>query len=280
MIYSKDIAVDFVSFYKCFSRAFTFKSGLFFRFFIILFSIAGFGQESIAQLGSKSQEVWPSIDIYYRVNPKFRFYGTAGGTRLENSSYTDGAIGFFGDFFVYPLTKILRSNHADSLPGKYLWFRAGYQYSATPPSAEDPFKESMIVTEGNLRFYLPFEILMTSRNRLDWRVKNGEFNTRYRPKLTIDKDLHTDYLTFTANASAEYFFNFGNSSVNRFRMQFGIEIKVMKRFNYEVFWNRQFENLPEIQQVDAFGMTLKFYLSRDQKIIELHKRHPKPKKSK
>ena len=202
----------------------------FLRFFIILFLIAGSCQESKAQLGSKTQEVWPSLDIYYRVNPKFRLYGTAGGTRLENSSYTDGAVGIFGDFFAYPLTKILRPNHAESLPGKYLWFRAGYQYSATPPSAEDPFKESMIVTEANYRFYLPFEILMTSKNRLDWRLKNGEFNTRYRPKLSFDKDLHTDYLTFTANASAEYFFNFGNSSVNRFRMQFGHRNKSIQAY--------------------------------------------------
>jgi hypothetical protein len=205
MSYSKDFAVDFVGFLKYFSRVFKFKSGLFFRFYIVLFFIACSVQVSMAQLGSKSQEVWPSIDIYYRVNPKFRFYGTAGGTRLENSSYTDGAIGFFCDYFAYPLTNILRSNHADSLPGKYLWFRTGYQYSATPPSAEDPFKESMIVTEGNFRFYMPFEILMTSRNRLDWRVKNGDFNIRYRPKLTLERDLHTDYLTFTANAAAEYF---------------------------------------------------------------------------
>jgi hypothetical protein len=97
--------------------------------------------------------------------------------------------------------------------------------------------------------------------------------------LTLDKDLHTDYLTFTANASAEYFFNFGNSSVNRFRMQFGIEIKVFRRMNYEVFWNRQFANPPEIQTVDAFGMTLKWYLTSHEKIIEFHKRQPVPKKS-
>jgi len=228
---------------------------------VLLISI-GTVQESKAQLALKSQEIWPSADIYYKINSKFRMYGTIGGTKLEESSYTDGAIGLFVDYFTFPFTHVLRPNHADSLPGKFLWLRGGFQYSATPPSAEDPFKETTIVTEANARFYLPYSFLLTSKNRFDWRLKNGELNSRYRPRLTLEKDLKTEYITFTANGSAEYFINFGNSAVNRFRTQLGVEIRVFKNVNYEVFWNHQFSNLPEIQEVDAFGMTLKVYMDR------------------
>ena len=217
-------------------------------------------QDSRAQAARNAQEVWPSIDAYYRINPKFRIYGTAGGTKLDESSYTDGAIGVFVDHFTFPFTKILRPNHAEDLPGKFLWVRAGYQYSATPPSAEDPFKESMIVTEANVRYYLPYIMLLTWKNRFDWRFNSGDFNARYRPKLAIEKDLHTDFLFFTATGSIEYFANFGNGAVNRLRTQIGVEFKVTKMINYEVFWNHQYEHPPEIQTVDAFGMTLKIYL--------------------
>jgi hypothetical protein len=183
-----------------------------------------------------------------------------GGTKLEESSYTDGAIGVFVDYFTFPFTRIFRPDHADDLPGKFLWLRGGYQYSATPHSAEDPFKESMFVTEINARYYLPYKVLLTWRNRIDWRINNGEFNTRYRPKLSIEKDLRTEYLFFTANGFVEYFANFGNGAVNRFKTQLGVEFRVTKIVNYEVFWNHQFEHQPEIQNVDAFGMTLKVYL--------------------
>jgi hypothetical protein len=230
--------------------------------FSALLIINGTAQESKAQLALKSQEIWPSADIYYKINSQFRLYGTIGGTKLDESSYTDGAIGLFLDYFTFPFTHVLRPNHADSLPGKFLWLRGGIQYSATPPSSEDPFKETMIVTEANARFYLPYSFLLTSKNRFDWRVKNGEFNSRYRPRLTLEKDLKTEYITFTANGSVEYFINFGNSPVNRLRTQLGIEIRVFKNVNYEVFWNHQFENQPEIQEVDAFGMTLKVYMDR------------------
>jgi hypothetical protein len=183
---------------------------------------------------------------------------------MESSSYADGAIGIFADYFTHPpgFVQKWRPARTDSLPGKFLWLRFGYQYSATPPSSEDPFSESMIVTEANGRFYLPKNMLMTIKNRFDWRFKNEEFNLRYRPRLTVERDMRTQYLTFTAYGFMEYFGNFGNAQVDRLRSQLGVELRVTKHFNYEVFWNHQFANAPEVQEVDAFGMTLKFYYDK------------------
>jgi hypothetical protein len=226
------------------------------------------GSEAFAQPSSKAQEIWPSVDVYYRLSPKMRLYGTAAGTKKDESSYSDAALGIFFDYFGYsfsPMKKIIRPGHADSLPGQYLWLRGGYQYSATPPSAEDPFKESMLVTEANSRVYLPFTILMTIKNRFDWRFKNGEFNGRYRPRLMLEKDVRTEFMFFTVYAFGEYFVNFGAPEVNRFRTQFGAELRVTKQFNYEIYWNHQFANSPEVAEVDAFGMTIKAYLQYKKK---------------
>ena len=237
------------------------------------------GSKVYAQLRDNAQEVWPSADVYYRINQKFRLYGTVAATKMDESSYSDGAIGLFVDYFTYPLTKIkiFRPNHADSLPGKFLWLRGGYQYSATPPSSKDPFKENMLVTEANARYYLPFEILLTWKNRFDWRINNGEFSTRYRPRLVLERDLHTEYLFFTATGFVEYFANFGNGTVNRLKTQLGFELRVTKKINYEMFWNHQFPNDPEIPEVDAFGMTFKLYLDKQE---FKHKKKDKQQKEK
>ncbi len=229
----------------------------FVSFFLSFIPMASFGQAALS-----AQEIWPAVDVYYRINPKWRIYGTLAGTKLDESSYSDAAIGVFADHFTFPPSfaqKVL-PGRSDSLPGKFLWLRVGYQYSATPPSSEDPFKESMIVTEVNPRFYLPWKMLLTAKNRFDWRFNEGDFNIRYRPRLMIEKDLRTEYLFFTATAFAEYFANFGNSSVNRLRTQIGVEIRVLKNINYEIYWNHQYANEPEVSSVDAFGMTLKVYL--------------------
>lgn len=232
--------------------------------FVLLLLAAG--EPVTAQLGRNSQEVWPSIDAYLRLNSRWRLYATTAATKMDESSYADGAFGIFADHFTFSprLVQKFVPGRADSLPGKFLWLRFGYQYSATPPSSEDPFKENMLVTEANARYYMPWKMLMTLKNRFDWRFKNGDFNLRYRPRLSIERDLKTEYLMFTAYGFVEYFGNFGNGQVDKVRTQLGVEIKVTKRMNYEVFWNHQFEHLPEVQAVDAFGMTLKLYLDKEE----------------
>jgi len=208
------------------------------------------------------------------MNPNWRVYGTVAGTKMDESYYADGAFGIFMDYFTFPLLwKINPRTHNDSLPGQYFWIRFGYQYSASPPSSEDPFRENMIVTEGNTRVYLPWKMLLTLKNRFDWRTNNGEFNGRYRPRANIERDFRTDYLQFTAYGFGEYFFNFRQPSVNRFRTQLGVEIRVSRIFNYEVFWNHQFGNDPEVSTLNAFGMTLKCYLSKSQFRKKKHKQN-------
>ncbi|MDI1323358.1 MAG: DUF2490 domain-containing protein [Algoriphagus sp.] len=232
--------------------------------------------ESRAQLGRNTQEVWPAIDMFYKISDRSRLYGTASATKLEESSYSDGGIGIFYDYFTYPLkfTTNFIPERSDSLPGKFLWLRGGYMYSATPPNAEDPFKEHTIVTEANGRIYLPYKVLLTFKNRFDWRFVNSDFKGRYRPRLMLERDMKTEYLFFTASGFVEYFAYFGDNPLNRFRTQFGVEIRVTKHMNYEFFWNHQYSNSPEVQEVDAFGMTFKFYVNRGEKLIHFKKKKP------
>lgn len=66
---------------------------------LLLFLLQSLANDVFAQLARNSQEVWPSVDAYYRLNRKWRLYGTIGGTKLNESSYADGAVGVFVDYF-------------------------------------------------------------------------------------------------------------------------------------------------------------------------------------
>lgn len=242
--------------------------------FTVIFS-GFFFQDCLAQLGSKSQEVWPALDVFFKINQKSRLYGTLSGTKLEESNYADGGVGLFYDYFTYPLkiTSRFLPDRIDSLPGKFLWLRGGYQYSASPTEAENPFKEHTLVTEANARSYLPLNILLTIKNRFDWRFVDGDFKDRYRPRVMVERDLRTEYMFFTASLWVEYFAYFGNSPINRFRTQAGVEFRVTKHMNYEVYWNHQFASGTEVQENDAFGMSFKFYFNRGEKLGILKKRN-------
>jgi len=78
-------------------------------------------------------------------------------------------------------------------------------HSSSPPESADPFKENTIVTEANLRYHLPYEILVTNKNRFDFGTIEGHFQPSYRARLTFEKDFHTEYLYFTPNIYGEYY---------------------------------------------------------------------------
>jgi hypothetical protein len=152
----------------------------------------------------------------------------------------------------------------DTTNGYYLWLRGGYYYSVTPPGSKDPVTENTIVTEANSSFHLPYDILLTNKNRFDWRIVNGDFQPRYRTRLTFEKDMHTDYLYFTPYFYGEYFANLNISHANRFRLCAGAELKVASHLNFESYYLHQFRNNDNVAAVNAIGSMLKFYFDHVQ----------------
>lgn len=243
-------------------------------FLVLIFFSADYliAQDSTAT----KQEVWPEVNIYYKVNNKIRIYGLYSATKLKNSSYTDGGYGIYVDYFAYPIMKKRIGNHLrDSTRGYYLWIRAGYLHSTTAPEAKDPYKENTLVTELNLRYYLPYHILLTNRNRFDWRVISGQFEPRYRPRLTFEKDMHTEYLSFTPIIYGEYYVYFNSKGFDRFRLSAGIQTKVTAHIEFETYYVHQFDNGKNVQSLDAMGFSLKFYF-RHQEVKEKFSKKKKP----
>ena len=228
--------------------------------FLLLFIF--FSSQLLAQDSTATkQEVWPEVNLYYKLNNAFRIYAMYSATKLKNSSYTDGGWGAYLDYFGLPnIRKKLSIAVRDSTRGYYIWLRAGYMYSTTPPDAKDPFKLHTFVAEANFRYYLPYEILLTNKNRFDLRVINGDFEPRYRPRLTLEKDLQTAYMYFTPNIYGEYYVYIGEKGFNRFRLSTGIQVKVTKHIEFETYYVHEFDNGQRVNALNAMGFVLKFYL--------------------
>ena len=184
-------------------------------------------------------------------------------TKIRTSDFTDGATGVYIDYFS---NSSLRNKYnprlTDSSKGYYLWLRGGYYFSTTPRNSKNPIKEHTIATESNSRFYLPRNLLLTIKNRLDWRTVNSDFKLRYRPRFTLEKDMQTQYLYFTPYFYGEYFVNFNEVSSNRLRLCIGFELKVALYVNFESYYLYQFQNGSTVDEVNAVGLALKFYLNR------------------
>jgi hypothetical protein len=192
---------------------------------------------------SSPKQIWPEVDAYYRINERIRIYGMVSGTRA-NSEYTDGTAGIYLDYFALPwLSGIKFMDLHDTTVGYYWWFRTGYSFSDAPPGDK---KKVMDIT-------------LSSRNRLDWRWVNGDFQPIYRPRVKFIRNFKTEYLTFDTYIWAEYFFYLNDNSQDRFRLTAGSDIKVSRNIDFEVYYLYQFQNKPSVEPLNAIGLQLNFY---------------------
>ena len=219
-----------------------------------------FSTEWLAAQDSSSspKQIWPEIDVYYRVNERIRLYGMVSGTRA-NSEYTDGTTGIYFDYFALPWLRGRKfTDLHDTTSGYYWWFRTGYSFSNSPPGDQEK-TINIFETETNNNFHLPADINLSTRNRLDWRWVNGDFQPIYRPRIKLLRDFKTEYLTFDTYVWGEYFFYLNDNSQNRFRLSAGTEIKVLKNMDFEIYYLYQFQNKPVVEPLNAIGVQLNFY---------------------
>ena len=205
-----------------------------------------------------SDEVWPEVDVFYKIRSEFRLMALASGTR-QGSSFTEGDLGINVDYFAFPVFRKI-SPGPDSTRGYFQWFRLGVKYDRPNQSEKNPVSTYTLRTESNTQFYPGWESLLRVRNRFDFMDKSGDVSTRYMPRITWEKDFRTTYLTFTGYVYGEYFVYFDNSPSNRFRAALGAIIKVSHLIVFETYYLYQFQHQPKVGALHVIGLTLKFYL--------------------
>ena len=211
----------------------------------LLISVLSFvAQRSTAQDSTGArQEGWPELNVYYKINQKLRLFGMYSVTKLRTSDFTDGGLGLYVDYFAFgSLRNKFYRQSFDSTRGYYLWLRFGYYYSSTPADSKQPLKEHTFPLDANSRYHLPHDILLTHKNRVDLRIVNGDFQPRYRTRVTLEREVQTGYIFFIPYIYGEYFANLYSGSANRFRVCFGYELKITKHIISETYFLHQFRN--------------------------------------
>ena len=225
--------------------------------FVFVFST----QLSKAQEPTTRNEVWPEIDVYIHVKPKVRLYllGTVSKTaedgELRNAQGFEAQIGA----------------HIDYIPNDHLILRAGYRYGTSVGDSDDPFKEHRLLTEQTLRKMLPGELLLSDRNREDFRFVDGDFSFRYRNRVTIEREVHLFRgRTITPYVSGEIFYDTRSSAWNRNRLAVGFQQSLRRgplrrmllpkrQVILDLYFMRQNDSRAETQHVNGIGAALAFY---------------------
>ena len=136
-----------------------------------------------AQEPTTRDEFWPSFEVYINVKPKVRLYllGTVSKT-IED-----------GELFNAQSYEAQVGAHVDYIPNEHFILRAGYRYGRAVGNNDDGFREHRLLSEQILRKLLPGDLLLTDRNREDFRFISGDFSFRYRNRVMIEREFQVKF---------------------------------------------------------------------------------------
>lgn len=228
---------------------------------LVLYLLLIATQTARAQEPATSKEFWPEVDVYITVKPKVRLYllGTI------SKSVEDG------ELFDAQSYEAQIGAHVDYIPNNHLILRTGYRFGTAIGDNDDGFREHRLLTEQTLRKLLPGDVLLSDRNRQDFRFLNGDFSFRYRNRITIEREVPTfRERTITPYVSGEIFYDTRFNVWNRNRVAVGVQHSLRRRpllkmvlpkrqIILDFYFMRQNDSRSSSPHVNALGASLAFH---------------------
>ena len=228
---------------------------------LFLFLVLAGTHGARAQQPTTRNEFWPEIDVYLNLKPKVRLYLIATVSKSVEDGELRNAKGFEAQI----------GAHIDYIPNKHVILRAGYRYGSAIGSNDDPFKEHRLLTEQTLRKLIPGGLLLSDRNREDFRFVNGDFSFRYRNRVTLEREFHLlKRRTVTPYVSGEVFYDTRYNIWNRNRVAVGVQTSLRRgpirklllpkrQVILDLYYMRQNDSRSDTEHVNALGVALAFY---------------------
>ena len=204
------------------------------------------------QTSETRTEFWPEIDVYVPVDEKVRLFFLFTVTKAqETRENTEGQFGA----------------HIDYTVNKRLVLRAGYRYGFSLTET-DPFKEHRPILEQTYREQLPLKILLSDRNRQDFRFVNGDFSFRYRNRLMLEREFLLPGRSITPYGSVEVYHDSRFKVWNRNRLTAGVQIQLRKALPllslvtprkqviFDVYYTKQNDSRSQPNHLHAIGTAL------------------------
>lgn len=180
---------------------------------------------------------WPEADVYLNLTSSSRLFFIA---ELNNDQDTRQVQGQFGPNLDFYLRALLRPRLRDLDPAKskLLTFRVGYRY--LPTLRGNGPTENRPIAELTARFQLPWSILLSDRNRFDFRFISGEaFSWRYRNRVSLQRNFTMHNYLFTPYVRGELFYDSRYDKIAKNAFTVGSIFPLTKRTEFQLYYEDQ-----------------------------------------
>jgi hypothetical protein len=225
-----------------------------------------------------SYEIWPEIDVWYKITPGLRLSSFASTTRYLESNTRDFNITLqadhsFGKSKKFLFTRLLDQNQAETL--KVWLVRGGYMGGWSLYDQGESYSEDMLFAEIHRRILMRRLILFSQRLRMDNRFlgqDNPDYSYRIRYRAMFEKEFLSGKTSIIPFISAEPFYDSRYNTVNRVRAIGGTTVTWKQRFALEGNITYQYDSKPNTKNLLAFNAILHLYIeSKKVKVSENEK---------
>lgn len=204
-------------------------------------------------------QFWPELDVFVRTSQDTRLFLMATGTRVRQGGYNDGQLGAHLDMYFGAIFRHQAKDRPDAARRRLIMVRLGYLFGKTPSDSPDPFVEHTPIIEVTPRYYLPKNLLLSNRNRYDFRFVDGVYTPRYRNRLKLERTFQTGKRAITPYAHVEGFYDRRFDGFHRFRYSAGSEFEINKRFVLEGYYLHQQDSRAEPRRLNVAAIVLQIY---------------------
>lgn len=211
-----------------------------------------------------SYELWPEVDVWYKITPVFRLSSFAAITRYLESNTRDFNLTLqadysFGNSKRFFFTRLSDQNRAQTL--KVWLIRGGYMGGWSLYDNAENYSEDMLFFEMHRRILLKRQVLFSQRIRMDnrWLTKEPEFSYRFRYRAMFEREFLSGKTSIIPFVSVEPFWDSRYDLFNRVRIIGGSTVSWKSRFAFEGNITYQYDSKSSITNVLAFNAILHFY---------------------
>ena len=201
---------------------------------------------------------WPTVNVYTQLSPSVRLLAFGELKKDEEFPYQQGdvgaGLGYQWKTFPQPHLPVI-----DPDKDHFLVAAAGYEYLHTLESGTAQH-EDRIVVAMTPRFRPPLEFLLADRNRVEFRWINGNYATRYRNQLRIERAFLVGNFRIDPYASAEFFYDIAKGSWSEEQYAAGFQVPVERVLLFDLYYLRQNCGTCAPEHLNVLGLTVSVFL--------------------
>lgn len=191
---------------------------------------------SIAQ--NSSIEFWPETDIWYRLNPSWRFSAFVPITKYNESDNRDLNVYLHVDYAWGHTKHIIHRRLVDQEKEQVMktWMvRGGFMEGRSLGENAGNYIEDMLFAEIHRRIPLQGYFLLSHRFRTDtrWLGEDNDFSYRFRYRLMLEKEYKFGKSSIVPYLNIEPFWDSRYSKVAKTRVIGGATLSRGSRFAFE-----------------------------------------------